>query len=86
MYVSVYGDHPTEFYRPSDTNQVAHLTTHLLEQEGPVAGVNKYQGEKQTVRGHAGNVSAPRAEHTVLGGDLRRGGRDDSTTRSHGVR
>ena len=43
VYVSVYGDHPTEFYRPSDTNQVAHLTTHLLEQEGPVAGVNKYR-------------------------------------------
>ena len=43
VYVSVYGDHHTEFYRPSDTNQVAHLTTHLLEQEGPVAGVNRYQ-------------------------------------------
>ena len=43
VYVSVYGDHPTEDYRPSDTNQVAHLTTHLLEQEGPVAGVNKYR-------------------------------------------
>ena len=43
VYVSVYGDHPTKFYRPSDTNQVAHLTTHLLEQEGPVAGVNKYR-------------------------------------------
>ena len=42
VYVGVYGDHLTEFYRPSDTNQVAHLTTHLLEQEGPVAGVNKY--------------------------------------------
>ena len=42
VYVNVYGNHPTATYLPSDTNQVAHLTTHLLEQEGPVAGVNKY--------------------------------------------
>ena len=42
VYVNLYGDHPTEPNLPSDTNQVAHLTTHLLEQEGPVAGVNRY--------------------------------------------
>ena len=40
-------------------------------------------GENQTVRGPAGNVSAPRAGHTVLGRDLRRGGRNHGNTSAH---